>query len=271
MRRNSDQIYYPSIDGQPNVSIMTAKGYSQDRNVGLTAETITFTSFQNWTYYGIPDLIPIDLSLYNTTTQANMLHPYTQLPDGDYWVKYPGKMWMGNESYVLIGKEIIHKKGTELCIIGGDYACAYYSWDSTNEVYEGGFFTTLADVQAEIANGNFMSDYTITRQTSATGTLTVNDGRWYKRVNNVNSMTLAMANLSEIPDTFKARVTVQTSATFTTFNISQRTAFTVYFAGWDCANGVIAGKPNAFYNIEYKADGKGNIIAMVTGYDVPTT
>lgn len=274
IRRNSDYIYYPSIDGKPNVSIMVAKGYEQDRNVGITAENITFTNFENWTYYGIPNYIPLDLSLYNTNTRANMLHPYTQLPDGDYWVKSPGKMWMGNENYELNGRELIHKRGLELAIIGGDYACAYYAWDSTDEVYKGGFFTTQTDVQDMIDAGNFMSDYTVTRQTTATGSIVINDGRHYKRVREtgVTSLTFSLVNsLGEVPDTFKARVTLRTATTFTTFNITQRDAYKLYFMGDDCTNGVITGVANKYYNIEFKADGFGDVVGIVHSYELPTT
>lgn len=272
VRSNSDQIYYPSLDSKPSITVQSAKGSTDPgRPVVMEYSEPFLTSFQDVEYYGIPKFIPLDLSLYNTSTQANMLHPHSQLPDGNYWVKSPGRMWVAGESYQLVGKEQIYKKGDVLGINGGEYTAAYYAWDSTENDYKGGFFTTYQDVMDAISEINYEPGLTVVRQTTTTGTTTVNNGKWNKKTNNVNSMTLAMANLTEIPDTFKARVTVQTSATFTSFNISQRTAFTVYFAGWDCTNGVLAGKPNAFYNIDYRADGKGNIIAMVTGYDVPNT
>ena len=272
IRSNSDQIYYPSLDSKPSITMQSARGSTDvGRPVVMEYSEPVLTSYQNVEYYGIPQFIPLDLSIYDTSTQANQLHPHSQLPDGNYWVKSPGKMWVAGESYQLVGKELIYKKGDVLSINGGEYTAAYYAWDSTENDYKGGFFTTYQDVTDAISEINYEPGLTIVRQTTATGTTTVNNGRWNKRVNPVNSMTLATANLTEIPDTFKARVTVQTSATFTSFNISQRTAFKVYFAGWDCTNGVLAGKPNAFYNIDYRADGRGNIVAMVTGYDVPTT
>lgn len=274
MRRNSDQIYYPSIDGKPNVSIMAAKGYEQDRKVGLEAENITFTNFENWTYYGIPNFIPLDLSLYNTNTRTNMLQPYTQLPDGDYWVKNPGKIWLGKESYELIGKEYIHKKGTVLTIWGGEYACAYYAWNATDKIYEGGFFTTYQDLVDYISEQGFEKGYTITRQTTATGSIIINDGRHYKRVREtgVTSLTFSLTNnLGEVPDTFKARVTLRTATTFTTFNVTQRDAYKLYFVGDDCANGVITGVANKYYDIEFKADGFGDVVGIVHSYELPTT
>lgn len=272
VRSNSDQIYYPNLDSKPSITVQSAKGSTDPgRPVVMEYSEPFLTSFQNVEYYGIPQFIPLDLSIYNTSTQANMLHPHSQLPDGNYWVKYPGRMWIAGESYMLVGKELIYKKGDILGINGGEYTAAYYSWDSTEDDYKGGFFTTYQDVTDAISEINYEPALTVVRQTTVSGTTTVNNGKWNKRTNPVNSMTLAMANLTEIPDTFKARVTAQTSATFTSFNISQRTAFKVYFAGWDCTNGVLAGKPNAFYNIDYRADGRGNIIAMVTGYDVPSS
>lgn len=274
MRRNSNQIYFPDVDGKPNVSIMAAKGYEQDRKVGLEAQNIEFTNFQNWTYYGIPNYVPLDLSLYNTTTQANMLHPYTQLPDGDYWVKNSGKIWLGNESYELIGKEYIHKKGTTLTIWGGEYACAYYSWNATDGVYEGGFFITYQDLLDYISEQGFEKGYTITRQTTATGSIVINNGRHYKRVREtgVTSLTFSLTNnLGEVPDAFKARVTLRTATTFTAFNVTQRDAYKLYFVGDDCANGVITGVANKYYDIEFKADGFGNVVGIVHSYTLPTT
>ena len=274
IRRNSDQIYYPSLDGKPNISIMAAKGYEQDRKVGLEAQNIEFTNFENWTYYGIPNYVPLDLSLYNTNTHANMLQPYTQLPDGDYWVKNPGKIWLGNESYELIGREYIHKKGTVLTVWGGEYACAYYAWNSTDEVYEGGFFITYQDLLDYISEQGFEKGYTITRQTTATGSIVMNDGRHYKRVREtgVTSLTFSLVNsLGEVPDTFKTRVTLRTATTFTEFNITQRDAYKLYFMGDDCANGVITGVANKYYDIEFKADGFGDVVGIVHSYELPTT
>ena len=274
MRRNSNQIYFPDVDGKPNVSIMAAKGYEQDRRVGLEAQNIEFTNFQNWTYYGIPNYVPLDLSLYNTSTQAKMLHPYTELPDGDYWVKSPGRMWLGNESYTLSTREHIHKNGPTLSIWGGEYACAYYAWNATDEVYEGGFFITYQDLIDYISEQSFEKGYTITRQTTATGSIVINDGRHYKRVREtgVTSLTFSLTNnLGEVPDTFKARVTLRTATTFTTFNITQRDAYKLYFVGDDCANGVITGVANKYYDIEFKADGFGDVVGIVHSYELPTT
>ena len=271
MRRNSNQIYYPDLDSKPNFSITTANFDDTTRNIVLGGKDVTLSDYKVLISYGIANFVLLDLSPYKTSTKVNQLHPYTQLPNGTYFVTGQGNIYISNaETYGATPGEIIYKDRTALVVIGL-YGCVYYGYNTDTEEYEGGYFTTEADVQYMLED--YQKGYTVIRQTSATGGVTINNGRWYKRTHDtgVTSSTFSLVNtLSEIPDDFKARVTLRTATTFTTFTITQRDAYKLYFMGDDCANGVITGVANKYYDIEFKADGFGDVVGIVHSYELPS-
>ena len=226
-------------------------------------------------YYHIPNYIFLDLSPYNTSTQANQLQPYTQLPDGTYFVTNAGKIWFegAGEYYLAQPGEIIYKKGIELAV-SGLYGAVYYSYDTSTQEWAGGFFTTYADVQNMIEEVNPVKNWTVTRSSSATGNISLVNGRWIKktRTAGITSGSCSTPNtLTEVPDDYRARFTLRTASTFTTFTVTQKDTYKIYFVGDDCANGTITMVANKYYDVQFEADGFGDIIGHVLSYTLPST
>lgn len=275
MRRNSDQIYYPSLDGKPNFSVQKAAGNSDDpdRKVVITPSDVTLTNYQGLGYYGIDDTkIPLDLSLYDVSLTAKQLHPYTQLPDGVYVVTKKGRLRLDAgeiQNYTAQPGEIIYKDDTELIIIGY-YAATYFSWNKTDEAYEGGYFTTATDVEYMLED--YKKGFTINKSSTANGTIAMNDHRWTRktRESGVNAVTLNYPNTTTIEDNYEARATLITSSSFTTGTITNR-SYSIRHIGDDCVNGVLTMVAGKYYDIEAKADGFGGIVGIVHSYTLPTT
>lgn len=274
MRQNSNQIYYPSVDGLPVITVTKAVFNSTTRNISIgESQDIVIDGIHTLDYYNMVKYINLDLSPYNTATQSNMLQPYTQLPDGNYIVTNAGRIWFTTESYNCVPGEIIFKKGNEIAIIGL-YGAVYYAYDTGTDEWSGGFFTTYADVQSMIAEANPMKNWTISKSTSATGNISLVDGRWTKktRASGITSGSCSTPNnLTEVPDTYKSRFTLRTASTFTTFTVTQKADYKIYFDGDDCANGSITMLANKYYDVQFEADGFGDIIGHVHSYTLPSS
>ena len=265
MRQNSGQIYYPQLDGKPNLTIQSAAGDSTTRNVVTEYNDITLTSFHDVEYYGIPKFIPLDLTLYNTTSANNKLHPHDQLPNGEYWVTHQGRIYIdGTDDYTAMPHELIYKSTDELIIVGY-YGCTYWAWDRTDQVYKGGFFTTYADVTDMLTE--YQKIGTVSKSSTATGTISMTDKKWTRktRTAGINSATIAFPNEETIDDGYQSRFTGLTSSSFTAFTIASRT-YTIRFVGDDCSGGDLTAQQNKYYNIEAKADGFGGVLAIVHSY-----
>lgn len=273
MRQNSNQIYYPDLDGKPNFSIQTAAGNAEDnRNVNITNSDVYLSSFHNLQYYGInATMIPLDLSLYNVNTLSQQLQPNTQLPDGVYYVTNQGRLHIGTTdigSYLAKPGEMIFKDGTELVILGY-YAACYFTWNSTDQAYEGGYFTTTLDVEYMLEG--YDKGMTVSKSATATGTIAMTDHRWTRktRAAGINSGTINFPSEETIDDSYKSRLTCKTSSSFTSFTISSR-SYTIYFIGDDCSNGTITASAGKYYDMHAEADGFGGVLVHVTSYTLST-
>lgn len=275
MRRNSNQIYYPDVDGKPNFSIQTAAGNAEDnRNVNITNSDVYLSSFHNLQYYGINGtMIPLDLSLYNVSAsqQANQLQPNTQLPDGVYYVTNQGRLHIGTAdigSYLAKPGEMIFKDGTELIILGY-YAACYFTWNNTDQAYEGGYFTTTLDVESMLED--YDKGMTVSKSSTATGTIAMNDHRWTRktRAAGINSANINFPNEETIDDGYKSRLTCKTSSSFTSFTITSRN-YGIRFEGDDCSNGTITATTGKYYDMHAEADGFGGVLVHVTSYTLPS-
>ena len=273
MRQNSNQIYYPSVDGLPVITVTKAVFDSTTRNISIgESQDIVIDGIHTLDYYNMVKYINLDLSPYNSATQAQMLHPETQLPNGVYIVTSAGKIWFSTESYNCIPGEIIFKQGNEIAITGM-YGCVYYAYDTGEEEWQGGFFTTYADVQNMIEEANPVKNYTISKSTSATGSISLVNGRWTKKTRTAGITSGSCAtpnNLTEVPDTYRCRFTLRTATNFTTFTVTQKTTYKIYFVGDDCANGSINMVADKYYDVQLEADGFGDIIGHVYSYTLPS-
>lgn len=98
--------------------------------------------------YGPFNYIPLDMSDYTSGGANRALLPEDHLPAGAYVVTVPGYMRLGSESKLLQAGHIIFwdPDSGELDLIGYN-ACEYWSYDSATDTWEGGYFTTAADVE----------------------------------------------------------------------------------------------------------------------------
>ena len=261
-------LSYDSLSDRPSLTLSIAVGNSSTKNVDVSSSNTVITGTKTPNQYNIPPYIPIDLSIYNTTNNANMLHPYTQLPNGEYIVTNAGRIFFAQgETYSCVPNELIFKNNEEITVIGY-YGAVYYSWDPSLQEYVGGFFTTYADVDSMIRENK---GYSVNASSLVGGTATMTDNRWSKRTRaaGINSLTITFPNETTLSDLYRSRLTCKTSGSFTSFTITAR-SYPINFVGDDCVNGTLTGVANKYYDIVCEADGYGGVIGRVNSYTLPT-
>lgn len=261
-------LSYDSLSDRPSLTLSIAVGNSSTKNVDVSSSNTVITGTKTPNQYNIPPYIPIDLSIYNTTNNANMLHPYTQLPNGEYIVTNAGRIFFAQgETYSCVPNELIFKNNEEITVIGY-YGAVYYSWDPSLQEYVGGFFTTYADVDSMIQENK---GYSVNASSVVGGTATMTDNRWSKRTRaaGINSLTITFPNETTLNDLYRSRLTCKTSGSFTSFTITAR-SYPINFVGDDCVNGTLTGVANKYYDIVCEADGYGGVIGRVNSYTLPS-
>lgn len=238
------------------------------RMVTQTTVTETIDGTKPIGSYGPFNFIPLDMSSYTTSSSQKALLPETHLPYGVYIVTEPGWMRLGNDTKKLeIGTLIYWYDSGELDLIGYN-ACEYWSYDSQNDEWSGGYFTTQEDVEYIVAD---KIGWTINSSAITAGTATMVDGRWSRRTraSGINSLTISFP--SEVPEyNYKSKLTCKTSSTFTTFNVTARD-YDIYFYGDDCVDGVLTGVAGKYYEMEARHDGFEGLLVKVFSYTLPTT
>lgn len=257
---------YNDTTGKPAITHTVAT--IENRVVTLSEVTTTVENTQALLNYGAFNFIPLDMSSYTAGNSQRALLPETHLPYGVYIVTEPGWMRLGNETKNLeIGTLIYWYDSGELDIIGYN-ACEYWGYDSQNDEWSGGYFTTIDDVEYIVAE---KIGWAISNSTLVAGTASMTDGRWSRRTRatGINSLTITFP--SELPDyNYKSKLTCKTSSTFTTFKITDRD-YDIYFYGDDCVDGVLTGLTDKYYEMEARRDGFDGIIVEVYSHALPTT
>lgn len=264
----AEVVNYNDVTNKPVVSHKTTSIESRTVTVGTTNTTIqgtqaidTLTGFQ---------FIPLDMSSYTSGAANKALIPETHLPAGVYIVTVPGYMRLGSDTKQLDVGTIIYWRGIqaggELDIMGYN-ACEYWGYDSQNDEWSGGYFTTEDDVRyiaAEIAN------WEIANSNVATGTVAMNDGTWYRRYRPAGITKLTFNFPETVEHNYKSRVTCKTASTFSEFVVGTED-YEIYFYGDDCSNGVLTGVPDKYYDIQARGDGFGGVIVEVHSHPLSTT
>lgn len=264
----AEVVNYNDVTNKPVVSHKTTSIENRTVTVETTNTTIQGTQAID-TLAGF-QFIPLDMSSYTTSAANKALLPETHLPAGVYIVTSPGYMRLGSDTKQLDVGTIIYWRGIEaggeLDLMGYN-ACEYWGYDSQNDEWSGGYFTTEDDVRYIAGE---ISNWTIANSTVATGTVQMNDGTWYRRYrpSGVTKLTFNFPNT--VDNNYKSRVTCKTASTFSEFVINVET-YDIYFYGDDCSNGVLTGVPSKYYDIQARGDGFGGVIVEVHSHSLPTT
>ena len=262
----ADVVNYNDLTNKPVISHKTTSIASRTVTVGTTNTTIQGTQAID-TLAGF-QFIPLDMSEYTSGAANKALLPEKHLPHGVYVVTASGYMRVGTDQKKLeIGSLIYWFDSGELDLIGYN-ACEYWSYDSKNDEWSGGYFTTTDDVDYAIAE---KIGWQIVSSALVAGTATMTDGRWSRRSREtgVNSLTITFP--SQMPDyNYKSKLTCRTSSTFTTFNVTARN-YKIYFYGDDCVDGVLTGVAGKYYEMEASHDGFDGLTVEVHSHALPTT
>ena len=265
----ADVVNYNDLSNKPVISHKTTSIASRTVTVGTTNTTIQGTQAID-TLAGF-QFIPLDMSEYTSGAANKALLPETHLPAGVYIVTAPGYMRLGSDTKLLDVGAIIYWRGIEaggeLDLMGYN-ACEYYGYDSQNDEWSGGFFTTEDDVNYIIAE---KMGWTINNSTVSGGTATMTDGRWSRRTRAAGITSLTISFPSEIPEyNYKSKLTCRTSSTFSAFNITARD-YDIYFYGDDCVNGVLTGVAGKYYEMEANHDGFDGLIVKVHSHPLSSS
>lgn len=262
----AETVNYNNVVNKPQI---TYTGTTvNERTVTQTPVTETIDGTKPIGSYGAFNFIPLDMSSYTSGTGSKALLPAKHLPYGVYIVTDTGWMRLGTDTHKLeVGTLVYWHDNGDLYLIGYN-ACEYWSYDSKNDEWSGGYFTTTDDVEYAIAE---KIGWQIAASALVGGTATMTDGRWTRRTRatGINSLTIAFP--SQMPDyNYKSKLTCRTSSTFTAFNITAR-GYGIYFYGDDCVDGVLTGVAGKYYEMEATHDGFEGLLVKVISHTLPSS
>lgn len=257
---------YNELTNKPVIAHSTTS--VSNRIVTVNTTNTTIQSTQNVDAYIGFNFIPLDMSSYTSGAANKALLPKTHLPYGVYIVTNPGYMRLGTDQKKLeVGTLVYWYDSGDLYLIGYN-ACEYWSYDSKNDEWSGGYFTTTDDVDYAIEE---KIGWQVNNSALVGGTATMTDGRWSRRTRatGINSLTITFPK--EIPGyNYKSKVTCKTSSAFTTFNVAARD-YNIYFYGDDCVDGVLTGVANKYYEMEASHDGFEGLLVKVISHTLPSS
>lgn len=145
-----DVISYNDLSDKPQITYTGAT--VNNRTVTQATVTEPVQSTKPIGSYGPFNYIPLDMSSYTAGSATKALLPETHLPSGAYVVTVPGYMRLGSDNKLLQAGHIVFwdTDSGELDLLGYN-ACEYWSYDSSEDTWDGGYFTTSSDVEYMIA------------------------------------------------------------------------------------------------------------------------
>lgn len=262
---------YSALSGIPKINVKKTQYNETTKAIEIVPEDVEINGTQNLEHYGLTDVYLVDLSNY---TNKSPFDPHLHLPTtGWYYVSGEGHMELGSYTYTCPIGMILRwiPDGQELDIYG--YNCAeYHYWDAEKEEWGGGYFTTLEDVDYEIES---KLGWEVKSNGTGTGTINFVDKQWMRKYRNsgVTRLTLTFPEDFGTGDgvyNYQSKLSCKTASSFSAFTITDRD-YDIYFYGDDCANGVLTGVGNKYYEIEARHDGNDGVIVEVHSHTIPTT
>ena len=203
----------------------------------------------------------LDLSDYSQNVSTGGMNPLTDLTeDGVYQVRGKGYINFGNDIYDYSPGDIIFRNydGEAVSFISGTYGSGFFIYDSSEEAYTGGYYTSIADVIYEI-------ERLAKKSMNATNTALTNQmaspNYEYRRLSETGSTAIrltlgaALKNLTisdreEFSLFFKTHATTPCTWTWYTSTVP------VKYHGDSVVDGKFVPELNTWYKIDARWEGK---------------
>lgn len=203
----------------------------------------------------------LDLSDYSQNASTGGMNPLTDLTeDGVYQVRGKGYINFGNDIYDYSPGDIIFRSydGEVVSFISGTYGAGLFSYDSSEEAYIGGYYTSIADVIYEIER---LAKKSMNATTTALTNQMASPNYEYRRLSETGSTAIrltlgaALKNLTisdreEFSLFFKTHATTPCTWTWYTSTVP------VKYHGDSVVDGKFVPELNTWYKIDARWEGK---------------
>lgn len=203
----------------------------------------------------------LDLSDYPQNASTGGMNPLTDLTeDGVYQVRGKGYINFGNDIYDFYLGDIVFRAngGEAVSFVSGTYGAGYFSYDSSEETYVGGYYTSISDVIYEIER---ITKKTMNAVNSVLANQTVSPNYEYRRLSDTGSTAIritlgaALKNLTitdreEFSLFFKTHATTPCTWTWYTSTVP------VKYHGDSVVDGKFVPELNTWYKINARWEGK---------------